>query len=576
MKKQTLYDTKPELRKEWDWKINGDMKQYTKSSRKEVIWICSKNNHHKWLTKIRNRTRKNGSGCPICSNKVLCSIDHCNSLYYDCSKKLKKEWDEKENGSMKNYLARSKTIVSWVCSKNDHHKWNAEIYNRNKKNGSGCPICLNKLICPIDQCNSLYYNCSNKLKKEWDNDSNGSMKNYSPRSHDKVSWICCKNNHHKWKALIYSRNKKKKGNNCPICSNKLVCPTDQCNSLYYNCSNKLKKEWDEKENGSTKNYVSRSKSNVSWICSKNNHHKWKATIYNRNKKNGNNCPICLNKLVCPTDQCNSLYYNCSDKLKKEWSESNGSMKDYVPQSNSTVLWICSKNNHHKWKAAIHNRSDGNNCPICSNKLICPIDQCNSLCYNCPDKLKKEWDEKENGSMKDYLPRSSEKVSWICLNNKHIWKSHIGSRQRGHGCPKSKYKTERLLLKWLNKTYAQYTIISQSKFDWCKSKNKYYYRYDFLIKELKIFIELDGDQHFRQVANWKDPKTQQKTDKYKMKKAHTNGYSMIRILQADVYNNKYNWKNKLKKQIKLHNKPTIICNGNKYKCYYEFIGDLLNS
>ena len=62
----------------------------------------------------------------------------------------------------------------------------------------------------------------------------------------------------------------------------------------------------------------------------------------------------------------------------------------------------------------------------------------------------------------------------------------------------------------------------------------------------------------------------------MKCAYINGYSMIRILQTDVYHNKNKWKRKIKKQIKKYDKPTIICNSNKYKCYYKFINKLLGN
>ena len=91
-------------------------------------------------------------------------------------------------------------------------------------------------------------------------------------------------------------------------------------------------------------------------------------------------------------------------------------------------------------------------------------------------------------------------------------------------------------------------------------------FDFCIKKLKLIIELDGDQHFRQVSNWRSPKVNQKRDKYKMKKAIKHGYSIIRILQRDVYNNKNKWDTRLIDQIKLYIEPVIICNGKDYECF----------
>ena len=71
------------------------------------------------------------------------------------------------------------------------------------------------------------------------------------------------------------------------------------------------------------------------------------------------------------------------------------------------------------------------------------------------------------------------------------------------------------------------------------KNNRYMPYDFVIEEYKVIIELDGIQHFKQVSNWDSPEETQLRDKYKMEKANANGYSVIRILQDDVYNDKYN-------------------------------------
>ena len=63
------------------------------------------------------------------------------------------------------------------------------------------------------------------------------------------------------------------------------------------------------------------------------------------------------------------------------------------------------------------------------------------------------------------------------------------------------KTEGILMKLLKENF-DYKIIHNHGFDWCKKKYKL--RYDFIIEELKCIIELDGDQHFKQVSNWTSP------------------------------------------------------------------------
>ena len=81
-------------------------------------------------------------------------------------------------------------------------------------------------------------------------------------------------------------------------------------------------------------------------------------------------------------------------------------------------------------------------------------------------------------------------------------------------------------------------VKQYRKDWCK--HKFFLPFDFCIEELKIIIELDGAQHFRQVRNWKGPDKTREIDIFKMKRALQNGYRVIRLLQEDVWENDESW------------------------------------
>ena len=90
---------------------------------------------------------------------------------------------------------------------------------------------------------------------------------------------------------------------------------------------------------------------------------------------------------------------------------------------------------------------------------------------------------------------------------------------------------------------------------------------------KIIIELDGKQHFVQVKNWLSPEETRKRDKYKMLKANENGFSVIRILQLDVYLDRYNWLDELKTNIELISsigqvQNIFMCKKNEYDVYKE--------
>jgi very-short-patch-repair endonuclease len=107
-----------------------------------------------------------------------------------------------------------------------------------------------------------------------------------------------------------------------------------------------------------------------------------------------------------------------------------------------------------------------------------------------------------------------------------------------------------------------------KYKWCK--NKTYLPFDFSIEELKIIIEIDGEQHFIQVSNWKSPELALEKDIFKMKKALEKGYTIIRIIQIDIWNDKNNWREKLDELLIRHENPSVYYIGcdKKYKCYKD--------
>ena len=73
-------------------------------------------------------------------------------------------------------------------------------------------------------------------------------------------------------------------------------------------------------------------------------------------------------------------------------------------------------------------------------------------------------------------------------------------------------------------------------------------FDFVLLEEKIIVELDGDFHFIQVAKWKTPQHNRSRDIYKRKCANSNGFSIIRLLQPDVFFDKYDWLQELTNNI----------------------------
>ncbi|MDB4483027.1 zinc-ribbon domain-containing protein, partial [Akkermansiaceae bacterium] len=101
-------------------------------------------------------------------------------------------------------------------------------------------------------------------------------------------------------------------------------------------------------------------------------------------------------------------------------------------SNKMVWWRCKKDEHHEWSDTINNRSNGRNCPFCSNHRVSGA---NSLAAVNP-KLAREWHPSKNHPLKpsEVLAGSDKTVWWKCDEaDDHEWPARIYSRSKS-GCP----------------------------------------------------------------------------------------------------------------------------------------------
>ncbi|MBQ7255157.1 MAG: zinc-ribbon domain-containing protein [Oscillospiraceae bacterium] len=122
------------------------------------------------------------------------------------------------------------------------------------------------------------------------------------------------------------------------------------------------------------------------------------------------------------------------EVAKEWHPSkNGDLspKDVTPKSGRKVWWLgkCG----HEWQATISHRTDGQNCPICSNHQL--LTGFNDLATRFP-RLSEEWHPNKNGPLTpgDVFPMSNRKVWWRCKKG-HEWQVAISCRTKGNnGCP----------------------------------------------------------------------------------------------------------------------------------------------
>jgi len=263
-----------------------------------------------------------------------------------------------------------------------------------------------------------------------------------------------------------------------------------------------------------------------------------------------NCQKCSNNFKLNTqafiEKAKLIHGDRYDYSKVEYSNAD-----------TQVIILCREHGEFNQIPDFHiNRKCG--CPKCSNNVKLDL-------LEFIDKASQLHNNKYDYSKVEYI-NNRKKIIIIC-------KQHGEFRQQpfvhllNHGCPSCINKTE---FKFYNKIKELYPEIKrQYKVEWCK--NKLNLPFDFAIEEYKIIIEIDGEQHFKQISNWSSPEVQIEKDKYKMKCANENGFSVIRLPQGDISKEKYNWLNEIQSGIsKIINENKIqnifICKNNEYENY----------
>ena len=466
-----LATVNPTLAEEWNYEKNGTLTpdQVTAGSHKKVWWKCEFG--HEWETKVYHRGRS-GSGCPICFaerktsfaeqaiafylSKILTvkqrwtgmgkEIDiylpeirvgiEYNGLYWHKEKndkdEKKKDFFKRRNvkiitvfESLENKVGedfvehnyRDKTSLNWAVAEIgrllslniediDIQRDNVEILNR---------YVLLKKEESIQIKNST-------LAEEWNYEKNGSLTPdmVTAGSHKKVWWKC--KHGHEWEAIISNR---AKGSGCPICSGYTVLKG--FNDLA-TVNSTLAEEWNYEKNGTlTPDQVTIGyDKKVWWKCKFG--HEWEADISSR--KRGRGCPFCSGNVVLKG--FNDLA-TVNSTLAEEWNyEKNGSLTpDMVTQrSGKKVWWKCKYG--HEWEVVVAKRSEGNGCPVCSNKKV--LKGYNDLLTVNPT-LAEEWNYDKNGTLTPDMVTagSSKKVWWKC-DKGHEWEATVKNRSHGRGCP----------------------------------------------------------------------------------------------------------------------------------------------
>ena len=284
-------------------------------------------------------------------------------------------------------------------------------------------------------------------------------------------------------------------------------------------------------------------------------------------KSGSWCPYCSKQIMCKDKECICCFNKSFASIKKSkyLVDKTIDVKAIFKFTQQNHEFSC-KTCKHSFIMRIDHVSNGHWCPYCSTppKKICgKCTFCVNKSFSIHPNSKYLVDKTINTKL--IFRHSNQKQLFKCKKCENEFEMKISKVYNGQWCPLCLYKTESKLYEFIIKNISQ-TCQRQKKFEWCKKIN--HLPFDFYIEELKLIIELDGPQHFKQVGKWKDPKITLENDIYKMTSALENQISMIRILQDDIYYNKNNWDSFLIKNTVKYKIPTIIFLENDNEYFYH--------
>lgn len=496
MKRQPISVTHPELLEEWDYeeneKLGLDPTKLTAGSGKIAYWICKKCGN-KWHTAIYNRT--NGYGCRKCGFQKAAEARKKplpgKSLAEEFPE-IAKEWNYKENGDLTPFdvNAHSKRKVTWICKFG--HEWEATVYHRTSKKGTGCPV-----------CHTLAFKHP-ELLEEWDYEANEKLgldpEKVSYGSGKMAFWICKKCGN-KWPATIYNRIS---GYGCPKCGLERTVAArkkPQAGKSLAEEFPEIAKQWNQKKNGNLtpSDVTSHSGQKVWWTCEFG--HDWEATVHNRTSDNRNGCPVCRKEFQTSFPEQAIFYYLQKALPDREvlnrfqFISDNGKKYEidiFIPSLNSGIeydgkFWHQNKEESEnkknealaaagirliRLKESSSNKVDGDIIFYHYLKgsdykyLPWAITEAQKMIGIKPyaeidlekDSVKileqyknsfstinfaamypeiaKEWNYEKNGSLRpgSFLPNSNTKVWWKCPRCGHEWYTDINHRTSGEGCP----------------------------------------------------------------------------------------------------------------------------------------------
>jgi very-short-patch-repair endonuclease len=366
-----------------------------------------------------------------------------------------------------------------------------------------------------------------------------------------------------------------KGSGCPFCSGLKICGILDCKFCLKKSCHIYADIWSVKNVTRDCVYIKPETVSISnskkyiFDCHVCNHEYEQSP---NDKTRGRGCPYCGNRKLCGFLDCKFCLAKGCYVYRDIWSIKNIT-KDGVyikPETVSVssgvdILFNCNICNH-EYKQTPHGKTKGQGCPYCSkpSRKLCGSLYCEFCLRKSCHVYADIWSVKNITTDGVYIkPETvsigSDKKFWFdCKKCNHEYGQKPNDKIVGSGCPLCVNKTEQIVAKYLKEMninfIPQYRIGNINKF------------YDFYLPDNKLIIEVDGNQHFIQIMNWQSPEENLQNDIQKTNTALSEGISVLRIYQPDIWMDKIDWKSCINENLCIRSVPKVVTRSSNPEIY----------
>lgn len=268
------------------------------------------------------------------------------------------------------------------------------------------------------------------------------------------------------------------------------------------------------------------------------------------KINGSGCPFCVSKELCGNLECTYCLNKSAYCYENIWGNENKLKSYQVFKSSGKIIKFNCLVCNHIYEQMPASKTNGNGCPFCSNRQLCGNLECiyclnkSAYCYN------NIWSNENLKKSYEVTKSCNKKYKFNCLTCNNTYVQSLNNKTGGRGCSLCKNKTEKKVMNFLKEENIKFKY--QFKFENDTKK------YDFLLNDYNLILEIDGNQHFIDKPWWKSSaETNQQNDKQKMVKCIENGLSILRIYQPDIWNDTVDWGEEIKNNLIKRKIPITI-------------------